>query len=155
MLLDEEGEKLWTFSKDEALQKGFQAGQDVIQIWFNAKDNVAVAKLMEVGKYLYQQKKEKAEKKKTQKSKGMKEIKFSYAIWEHDLDFKLNKAKEFLQDWYNVKFIAVLRWRENVYKNKSFARLKDIENKLEDYGKSQWIKEERNWYSMILFAKLK
>lgn len=155
LLIDEEGNKLWIFSKAEALEMAEKQIKDVIQIGYNPENNMVTAKLMEMWKYLYQQQKDTKEKKKTQKVKWVKEVKFNYSIWQHDLEFKLKKAKEFLQEWYSVKFVAVLRWRENMYQNKAIERLQSIAKELEDLGKEQWIKREKNWFWMVLLAKVK
>lgn len=155
LLLDEEWEKIWVFKKFDALKKWQEEWKDVIQIGFNEKEWLTIAKLMEVWKFLYQSKKDLNEKKKTQKSKWMKEVKFWYNIWDNDLLLKMKKAREFLDDWYSVKFMVVLRWRENIYKDRSYEQMKKIIELLSDISKAQPIKQEKNWYSMILFAKLK
>ncbi|MEF2175511.1 MAG: translation initiation factor IF-3 [Candidatus Absconditabacteria bacterium] len=155
LLLDEEGEKIGVFKKFDALKKGQEEGKDVIQIGFNEKEGLTIAKLMEVGKFLYQSKKDLNEKKKTQKSKGMKEVKFGYNIGDNDLLLKMKKAREFLDDGYSVKFMVVLRGRENIYKDRSYEQMKKIIELLSDISKAQPIKQEKNGYSMILFAKLK
>ncbi len=155
LLLDEFGEKIWLFPKKEALVKAEEESKDLIQVWYNPKEWIATAKLMEIGKYLYLKKKEENEKKKAQKSKSLKEVKFSYNIGENDLQLKLDNAKEFLEQGHSVKIIGQLKWRENIYSNKLFERLKKIEIDFEDIWKSQWIKKEKKWYSVILFTKKK
>ena len=155
VLLDEDWQQIWIFSKKDALQKAELETKDLIQIWFNPKEKAVIAKLMDIWKYLYQKKKEENEKRKTQKTKTLKEVKFSYNIWDNELNFKIEKAKEFLKSWHSVKFFWQLRWRENIYANKLYKRLKLIESDLENIWKSQWIKKEKKWYSMVLFAKTK
>lgn len=155
LLIDEEWTKLWVFNKFDALQKWQIELKDIIQIWYNQNDGIVIAKYMEVWKYLYlQKKKEQQDKKNALKSSIIKEIKFWYRIWENDLELKINKAKEFLQEWYSVKINAVLRWRENAYKNIMLERVNNIINWLEEHGKSQWVKQERNWFIVILFPKV-
>jgi len=155
LLIDEKGEKIWIYDKQTALSLAEDKGLDLIQVWYNKSEDVAVVKMMDYWKFMYQLKKQEKEKKKNQKVKGMKEIKISYNIGKKDLDVKLEKAKELLQEWYSIRFLWELRGRENIYKNKMFERLQEIEEILKEYGKSQWIKEERKWYSLILFAKAK
>ncbi len=155
VLLDEDWEKIGFFSKNDALKKAEEESKDLIQVWFNPKDRVAIVKLMELWKYLYKKKKEESEKRKSQKSKSLKEIKFSYNIWDNDLDLKIEKAKKFLSEGHSVKLMWQLRWRENIYWDKLFERMKNIESELSDISRGQWIKKEKRWYSMILFAKIK
>jgi len=155
MLIDEEGNKLGIFSKNEALKKAEEEGKDVIQVGYNPKEWVVIAKFMEYGKFMYQLKKQEKEKKKNQKVKWMKEIKISYNIWQKDLELKLKKAEEFLKEWYNVKILWELRWRENWFKDTMYKRMQEIEKILWELAKSQGIKEEKRWFSLILFAKVK
>lgn len=155
MLISEDWEKLGVFKKDDAIKKAEEEEKDVIQIGFNSKDNVAVAKLMEFWKFMYQKKKEDAEKRKAQKWKQMKEVKFSYNIWDNDLEMKKEKIEKFLRDWHPVKILWQLRGRENIFANKLYERLESIEQAFVDMSKSQWIKKEKKWYSVVLFAKIK
>ena len=82
-------------------------------------------------------------------------IKIGNNIWRNDLELKLKKIREFLEEWYNVKILWELRGRENWYKQTMYERLKEIETQFKDISKSNWIKEEKRWYSLILFAKVK
>lgn len=155
ILIGEDWEKIWMFSRKNALEKWEKEWKDVIQIWFNFKENIATAKFMELGKFYYQQKKEKKERKNSQKSKWIKEVKISYNIGENDLNMKIERARKFLEDKYWVKFVVRLKWRERIYKNRVRERMKTIEETLSDVWKSQGVKEEGSWFSIILFAKVK
>ncbi len=155
LLLDEEGNKLWVVSRAEALKKASDAWLDLVQVWYNWKDKISICKIIDYWKYQYQLKKKEKEKKKNQKSKWLKEVKLSYSIEENDLKLKIEKAKELLQKWYNVKFSLRLRWRENIFKNQSKEKLEYVAESLKDYGKSTWVKEEWKGLSLVLFAKLK
>lgn len=155
LLIDEDWQKKWLMSLDEALRLWQEQYKDVIQIWYNPNEWIVTAKLMEVWKFLYTQKKIDKEKKKNQKSNLQKEVKFWYNIWENDLNMKKEKIIEFLEDWNSVKVIWQLRWRENYYKSKMYEKVKLIEENLSEYSKSQWVREEKNWYSIILLPKSK
>jgi len=155
LVLDENWQKRWVFSLKDALNEAEKEGVDLIQVWYNPKENVVVAKLIDYWKYMYQLKKQEKEKKKHQKVKWMKEIKFSYNIGKNDFEVKLEKAKKLLQEWYSVKFFGELKWREFMYKDKIIQKLEDIKDRLKDFGKPQDIKEERRWYSLVLFTKVR
>lgn len=155
LLLDEEWKRLWIFWLDEALAMWAENWLDIVQIWYNPELWQATAKMTDYGKFMYSSKKDENAKKKTQKVKWLKEVKFWYNIWDNDLQIKLEKAKEFLQEWHSVKFIWTMRWREFYYKDKVLERLENIWKGLEDLGRTQWIKPEKWWFSMILLAKLK
>ena len=85
----------------------------------------------------------------------MKELKVSYAIGDNDLQLKVKKAQEILQEWDNVKFSIRLKGRERMYEDKAVQKLKMIQDALLDFGKSQYDtpKKEANGYSIILFSK--
>ena len=155
LAIGEDWEKMWKMPLTKALEMAQKEEKDVIQIGYNESERLPVVKLMEYGKFLYQQKKLAKEKKKSQKNKWLKEITFGYGIAKNDLEIKLNKAKEFLQDGYSVKFFGRLRWREFVFKDKMREKMEFIEKELEELGRSQGIKEERNWYLLYLTPKLK
>jgi len=103
LAVDEEGNKLGKMPLKKAIELAQEEDKDVVQLGYNEKERVAIVKIIEYGKFLYQQKKQAKEKKKNQKNKGLKEITFGYGIAPNDLQIKLNKAKEFLQDGYSVK----------------------------------------------------
>ena len=155
MLLDEDWKKIGIVSRSEALKKAEELGLDLVQVWYNPKDKISVCKIIDYGKYQYQLKKKEKERKKNQKSKGLKEINLSYSIEKKDLEIKINKAKELLQEGYSVRFVLKLKGRENIFKQQSKEKLKQIAEQLKEYWKSTEVKEEWKGLSLILFAKLK
>jgi translation initiation factor IF-3 len=155
LVIDEEWNKIWEMTKQEALNLAQQEEKDLIQIWYNPQERKAVVKLIEYWKFMYQLKKQQKEKKKKQKVKWLKEIKFWYNIGKNDFELKIKKIEEFLKEGYNVKILGELRWRENWFKDVMLERLKEIESRFKDISKSNGIKEEKRWYSLILFAKVK
>jgi translation initiation factor IF-3 len=68
---------------------------------------------------------------------------------------KITKSKEMLWDGYGVRFSIKLKWREKAFAHKALEKLKFVENQLLDEARSQWIKEEASWYSVVLLAKNK
>jgi translation initiation factor IF-3 len=69
MLVDETGEQLGTFSRDEALRRASSLGMDLVQLAYNPVDMICTAKIVDYGKYMYVKSKDDREKKKNQKSK--------------------------------------------------------------------------------------
>lgn len=153
LLIDEDWNKLWSYSKYDALKLWETEWKDVIQIWYNPQNNICTAKLMDLWKYKYELTKKNSEKKKVQKCPILKEIKFWYNIWDNDLNIKIKKVEDFLKEWDNVKIIWMMRWRENLYKEKLKLKIEDIIKKVETLCKPQMFKEEKNWISIILFCK--
>jgi len=155
LLLSDDWEKLWTFTRKEALDKAKDAWLDLVQVWYNGQDKISICKIIDYGKYQYNLKKKEKEKKNSQKSKWIKEIKISYGIGENDLEMKVKKAKKLLTTWYNVKVSLRLKWRENVFRNQARNNMNAMAEKLQDHAKSWWVKGENKWFSLTLFAKLK
>ena len=153
VVVDEQGQNVGTYSRDDALKMAADAWLDLVQMAYNPVDMVCTAKIVDYGKYMYNKQKDDKEKKKTQKTKGMKEIKFGYTIGENDLQLKIKKSTEFLEEGYSVRYAVRLRGREKIYGDKVVEKLHHIERALADYSRWQWVKEENNGYSMILFPK--
>ena len=97
-------------SSDEALALAEEAGLDLVCIAANAKP--PVVKIMDYGKFKYQQEKKKKEARKNQKIIVTKEIKLSVKIAQNDIDYKVKHAIEFLEKGYHVKFRVFLKGRE-------------------------------------------
>lgn len=151
MLIDENWENVWKIPRAKALERAQDLWLDLVQLSYDPKDKVATAKLIDYGKYMYEKKKKDNDKKKAQKNKWQKEIKFWYNIGDHDLDIKLKKAIGFLEKWHVVKLAVVLKWREKVYKNLVREKFIALEEKLQEFGRPQWIKEERFWFILLIF----
>ena len=122
---------------------------------YDQETMTSTVKLLDYWKYMYQKQKDEKEKKKNQKWGWLKELKINYAIGENDLKLKIKKAREMLQDGYNVKLIIKLRGREKIYASKAAEKILSMRDELVDVGRSQFDqpKQEIQWYSMILFSK--
>lgn len=155
IIIDEEGNNVWTFPRKRALEIAQEAWKDLVQMRYDQEKMTSTVKLLDYGKYMYQKQKDEKEKKKTQKTSWLKELKINYAIGENDLQLKIKKAREMLQDWYNVKLMIKLKWREKIYANKAIEKILSMKSSLADVGRSQFDqpKQEMQWYSMILFSK--
>jgi len=97
-------------STDEALRIADEAGLDLVLIAPDGKP--PVEKIMDYGKFRYQQEKKKKEAKKNQKIIVVKEIKLSVKIADNDINYKVKHAREFLEDGNHVKFRVFLKGRE-------------------------------------------
>jgi len=106
----EDGSSLGIMSSREALGLADEAGLDLVCIAAAAKP--PVVKIMNYGKFKYQQEKKKKEAKKNQKIIVTKEIKLSVKIAQNDIDYKVKHAIEFLEKGNHVKFRVFLRGRE-------------------------------------------
>ncbi|MBB1543186.1 translation initiation factor IF-3 [Candidatus Gracilibacteria bacterium] len=155
MIIDDEKNNLGTFPRRVALEMASEKGLDLVQLVYDAEKMLSTVRLTDYGKYMYQKGKEEKERRKSQKGKDMKELKVSYAIGDNDLQLKVKKAQEILQEGDNVKFSIRLKGRERMYEDKAVQKLKMIQDALLDFGKSQYDtpKKEANGYSIILFSK--
>jgi translation initiation factor IF-3 len=97
-------------SSKEAYFKAQDLGLDLLEISPNTTP--PVCKIMDYGKYKYEEQKRKAEARKNQKVVETKELKFSPNIEEHDFAFKFKAAKKFLEEGCKVKFSMRFRGRE-------------------------------------------
>ena len=104
------GESLGIISTDEAMEKANQLGLDLVLIAPTAKP--PVAKIMDYGKFKYQEEKKLKEQRKNQTKIDVKEIKLSVKIAENDISYKVKHAREFLAEGKHVKFRVFLRGRE-------------------------------------------
>ncbi len=120
-------------STREALDMARNQGVDLVEISPNA--NPPVCRLIDYSKFLYQQKKRQKEMKAKQVKVEVKEIRFGPQTDEHDYQFKLKHAKEFLQEGNKVRAYVFFRGRSILFKEQGEVLLLRFANDLEEYGK--------------------
>ncbi len=128
----DDGTQYGIISRDEALRLAEQRGFDLVLIAPNA--NPPVCKIMDYGKFKYQQEKKLKEAKKKQTKIEVKEIKFSVKIAQNDIDYKVKHAREFLEKGKHVKFRVFLRGREMAHPEAGVEVLNKIIPLIEDVG---------------------
>ena len=106
---------------------------DLVEISPNA--NPPVCRLIDYSKFLYQQKKRQKEMKAKQVKVEVKEIRFGPQTDEHDYQFKLKHAKEFLEEGNKVRAYVFFRGRSILFKEQGEVLLLRFANDLEEYGK--------------------
>ena len=109
-LIDKDGANRGTVTAAEAVRLAQEAGLDLVEIAPNA--NPPVCKLMDFGKFKYQEQKKAAEARKKQKVVEVKEIKFRPMIDDHDYDVKLRSMVRFFEEGDKVKVTLRFRGRE-------------------------------------------
>ena len=153
-LIDEEGEQKGVVTIDSALAKADEAGLDLVEISPNA--DPPVCRVMDHGKYLYEDSKRKAAARKNQKQIQVKEIKFRPGTDVGDYDIKLRKLREFLDGGDKTKVTIRFRGREMAHKELGADLLKRIEKDLEEHGSvEQYPKLEGRQMVMVLAPKKK
>ena len=117
----------------DALRLAEQKGLDLVEISPNAEP--PVCRLIDYSKFLYQQKKKQKELKAKQVKVEIKEIRFGPQTDEHDYNFKLKHAKEFLMEGDKVKAHVFFRGRSILFKEQGEVLLLRFANDLEEVGK--------------------
>jgi len=126
------GESLGIISTDEAMEKANELGLDLVLIAPDAKP--PVAKIMDYGKYRYQEEKKLKEQRKNQTKIDVKEIKLSVKIADNDIAYKVKHAREFLSEGKHVKFRVFLRGREMAHPEAGKEVLLRVWPMVEDLG---------------------
>jgi translation initiation factor IF-3 len=114
-VISETGEQLGILPTYKALERARDLGLDLVEI--NPHSRPPVAKIMDYGKFKYQQQKREKESKKAQVVIKIKEVKLRPNIDQHDFETKLNQAREFLTKGNKVKLSIQFRGREVVHRD--------------------------------------
>ena len=131
-LIDEEGVMVGIVSIDEALARAEEADLDLVNISPNA--DPPVCKILDYGKYRYEQQKKEKNAKKNQHVTEIKEIRLSASIEDHDIEVKAKNAIKFLQDGDKVKVSLRFRGRERDYTQLGFDAMERFAAMVADYG---------------------
>jgi len=152
-VIGQEGENLGLISKEEALEKAKEAELDLIEISPNAKP--PVAKIMDYGKFLYDQKKKAKVAKAHAHTVEVKSVQVKLATGAHDLALKAKRASKWLEGGDRVKLELFLRGREK-YMDQEFLkeRLQRIVNLITiDFQIADPMKKVPKGYAMIIERK--
>jgi translation initiation factor IF-3 len=129
-VIGSDNEQLGILPTKEALKLAEEKELDLVMIAPTA--NPPVCRIMDYGKFLYEQSKKDKEAKKKQKVVDIKEVRLSPTIEEHDITIKANNARRFLQDSDKVKVAVRFRGREADYSHIGFEILKSFSGRLEE-----------------------
>jgi len=137
-------------SVPQAVRKAEEEGLDLVQISPNAKP--PVCKIMDYGKYKYQQSKIANEAKKRQHVILIKEVKVRASTDQHDLDVKLKLVRKFLEAGNKVKISLRFRGREMAFKAKGTEQLAHIAQEVVDLGKPEKIPNMEGRQMIMILA---
>ena len=129
----EDGEQVGVVSIQDALARAEEAGLDLVEISPNAEP--PVCKILDYGKYKYEQQKKAAEARKKQKVIEVKELKFRPNIDDHDYQVKIKAARRFLEEGDKVKITLRFRGREMSHMDLGMKVLTRVREELADIGK--------------------
>jgi|SRR5688572_5071972 len=126
----EDGSNLGVLSTDVALKRAREVGLDLVEV--NPKTTPPVCKILDFGKYKYEEKKKKREAKRKQTVVEVKEIKLRPKTDEHDLNVKVRAARKFLENANKVKVTCRFRGREITHPERARMQLDYIVQQVED-----------------------
>jgi translation initiation factor IF-3 len=135
-LIDDAGNQLGVVSLFDAMKMGRDSGLDVVEISPNAVP--PVCKLVDYGKFLYEQNKKAHEQKKHQKSSHIKEVKFRPSTAEHDYQVRKNQIIRFLGDGYKVKAMIFHRGREMAHQDVGRAKMDRLLKEITDHAQVEF-----------------
>ena len=152
-LIDETGENVGVVSIADALNRAANAGFDLIEISPNAAP--PVCKILDYGKFKYEEQKRKQEAKKKQKIVQVKELKIRPMIETHDYDVKIKQATKFLQSGDKVKFTLRFKGRESSNMGAAFELMSKVKEDLELVAKVDVEPKMEGRQMMMLLSPLK
>lgn len=129
-VIDMEGQQLGVISLTDALAEAAKAGLDLVEVSPTAEP--PVCRIMDYGKFRYQQSKKVQVSKKSQTVIQVKEIRLRPKTEEHDLDVKVKHVRKFLEQHNKVKISMMFRGREIAYTDIGRKIMEDIKNTLAD-----------------------
>ena len=141
------------YSIREALRHAEEAELDLVEISPTA--DPPVCRILDYKKFLYEQKKKQKEIKAKATKVTVKEIRFGPNTDDHDFNFKLKHAREFLQEGAKVRAFVFFRGRSIVYKDKGEILLLKFANELEDIGKVEMLPKLEGKKMFIIIAPTK
>jgi len=154
LIRDEGEQQQGIISTLEAMEIAKELGLDLVEVAPNAVP--PVAKIMDYGKYKFENEKRVRDSKKKQKQFKLKEIRMQPKIDDHDLDFKSKHVREFLADGNKVKVTIRFRGREMAHTELGLDVLKEVLAKIEgEYVMDKAPTMEGRFMSMVLSPKSK
>ncbi len=151
-LIDEKGNKIGEIDTKKALLLAEEAGLDLVEIVPTAKP--PVCKIIDWGKYQYQQSKKKQDSGKKKSKVVVKGVRLRPTTGENDLRFKLKQVEKFLKKDYRVKVEIILRGREKAFKDASKEKLQEFIDKIEIPVKiEQSIQKQFNGWNILIAPK--
>ena len=149
-LIDQDGEMQGVLTVREAMQRAFAVGLDLVEISPNA--DPPVCKILDFGKFKYEQQKKKNEAKKKQKVIEIKEIKVRPNIDENDYQVKMRAMKSFIDDGDKVKVTLRFRGREMAHQDIGVRVLERIRSEMDTTSKVEQMPRMENRQMVMVLS---
>ena len=147
-VVDSDGKQLGVIDRLKALEIATQRELDLVLV--SEKANPPVCRIMDYGKYKFEQEKKAKEARKKSHQTEVKEVKMRYKIDKHDYDVRIGQAAKFLKSGDKVKCTVIFRGREIQHSNLAETLLLKMANDLEEQSEVQQ-KPKREGRNMIMF----
>jgi len=144
-VINEEGEQLGVMATQDAQRLADEAGLDLVEVSPTARP--PVCRIMDFGKFKYEQSKKQRASKKKQHSAQIKEVKFRPKTEEHDYQFKKRHAEEFLEKHHKVKVTMMFRGREMDHRERGELLLRRL---VEDLGHVGTVEREPRFEGRLM-----
>ena len=149
-LIDQDGEMQGVMTAREAMQRAFMVGLDLVEISPNA--DPPVCKILDFGKFKYEQQKQKNEAKKKQKVIEIKEIKVRPNIDENDYQVKMRAMKSFIEEGDKVKVTLRFRGREMAHQDIGVRVLERIRSEMDTTSKVEQMPRMENRQMVMVLS---
>jgi translation initiation factor IF-3 len=153
-LIDSESDKHDEISLSEAKALATSRGLDLVEVSPNARP--PVVKIMDYGKYAYQEKQKLKAQKVLNKTKETKEVRFTFGIEEGDIQFKVNHIQAFLEKGHNVKISLLLRGRQMAFSDQARGKIEGVIKlitQLEEYDKHDELIQVKNNFHCTFYPR--
>jgi translation initiation factor IF-3 len=130
-LIDEKGEQIGIISTYDAQKRAEEAGLDLVEVSPTARP--PVCRIMDFGKFKYAQRKKEKGGHKT--SSQLKELRVRPAIDKHDLEYRLDAGRKFLEQGHKVQVVCIFRGRQMAHPEHGYAVMKTVAETLADISK--------------------
>lgn len=127
-----EGEQIGVLKTSEAIRQAMELGYDVVEVAPNAEP--PVCRIMDYGKFKYEQSKKEHRSRQHQKSTQVKEIKFRPRTDKHDLETKVRQIRGFLEEGNKTKVTVMFRGREMANQELGWTAIKKVIEELKGHG---------------------
>ena len=152
-VIDSDGSQLGIITPDEALKVAQERELDLVLVSETAKP--PVCRIMDYGKYKFEQEKKAREAKKKQHTADVKEVKMRYKISEHDYQVRVNQDKRFLKSGDKVKATITFRGREIQHSNLAQDLLSRMATDLKELAEIQQAPKREGRNMMMLMSPKK
>ncbi|MBV8492724.1 MAG: translation initiation factor IF-3 [Alphaproteobacteria bacterium] len=151
-LVDERGQMVGVVGRNEALDMAAEAGLDLVEVAANA--DPPVCKILDYGKFKYEEQKKKNEARKKQKIIEVKEIKLRPSIDDHDYQVKMRSMNKFIEEGDKVKVTMRFRGRELAHQELGMNVLMRVKDDLDEIAKvEQMPRMEGRQMTMVVSPK--